>query len=383
MSKLVTWALVAAVVFVGGLAIFSQSGTGARTVRIGVILPMTGDASSYGTSEYRALQVAADAINSTGGIDGKAVEFVLEDGKCDPQTAGSAAQKLVSIDKVKIIIGGACSGETLAAAAVTEPAKILLISPSASSPKITNAGDFVFRTYPSDVLAGKIAAVYAWGELDSRKAALMTEQTDYADGLRGIFRAAFEANGGTVVADETYETGSSDVSIQIEQIKKAKPDIIYFVPQTVNSGIALITSFKDAGIKTKLLTAEILLDRQAVAEHAEILEGVIGVEAAVDWEGNVEAKKLQEAHRAMFNGADPGLFAAHAYDAMRLIDEALSATGIDPIDTEKVRDWLSGVEDWYGAGGSITIDTNGDPVMGEGIRRIKDGSVVNLGTYIP
>ena len=124
-------------------------------IKIAFMGPLTGDAASYGESELHAIQVAVDEINQTK-ISGQPVELVTEDSKCDPQAAGVAAQKMVNIDKIKIIIGGACSGETLAAAKITDPAKIILLSPSASSPDVTGAGDFVFRVYPSDALAGKI-----------------------------------------------------------------------------------------------------------------------------------------------------------------------------------------------------------------------------------
>src|SRR5687768_12900217 len=121
MSKLVTWLLVAVVVVIGGFAIFSEAGRGVHALRIGVIQPLTGDAASYGTSQLRAIQIAADELNAKGGIRGKQIELVVEDGRCDSPAAGAAAQKLVSIDKVKVIIGGGCSSETLAAAALTEP----------------------------------------------------------------------------------------------------------------------------------------------------------------------------------------------------------------------------------------------------------------------
>lgn len=382
MAKIVTWVIVLGVVVVGGLAIFGGPGGEANAIKLGVILPLTGDAAQYGESEHRAIQLAVHEINSAGGVQGKNLELVVEDGKCDPQAGGTAAQKLVNIDQVKIIIGGACSGETLAVAEITEPAKVILISPSAPSPKVTEAGDFVFRTYPSDALAGKIAANYAAEELNAKKVAVITELTDYAQGLREAYKDSLADLGSQVVADETFATGDTDFRTQALKIKAAKPDVVYIVPQTVTPGLALIKQLREKGVKAVFQTAEVLLDREAVKENADALESVIGVEPSVDWENNPKAKALRDAHRTRFNGEDPGTFAANAYDAVYLIKEAIEATAVNgDIDTIKIRDWLYSVKNWPAAVGPLTMDQNGDPVMGESVKKIIKAEVVDLGSY--
>jgi branched-chain amino acid transport system substrate-binding protein len=349
-------------------------------IKIGVMMPLTGDAASYGESENRAIQVAVEEINKAGGINGQMIELVTEDSKCDPQAGGTAAQKLMNVSQVRIIIGGACSGETLAAAKITEPAKVIVLSPSASSPLVSGAGDFVFRTYPSDALAGKIAAKYAYEKLNARKAAILTELTDYAQGLRGVYKQAFTDLGGQIVADETYTTGDTDFRTQILKIKTANPDVIYVVPQTPTPGVAVFRQLRENGVTSIFTTAEVLLDRQVVKDNAAILEGVIGVEVAVDYEGNAKARAFRDAHRAKFSNADPGSFAANAYDAVYLIKDAIEDVGLD---TEKIRDWLYGVKNWSGTIGLVTMDQNGDPVMGENVRKITNGTVTDLGAYTP
>lgn len=372
--------LLALVVWFGYQVYRGKRGGEEETIKIGFMGPLTGDAATYGEPELRAVQIALDAINAKGGVNGKKIELIVEDSKCDPQAAGTSAQKLVNIDKVKVIIGGACSGETLAAAKITEGAKVILISPSASSPDVSNAGDFVFRTYPSDALAGKIAATYALKELGAKKAALLTEVTDYAQGLRKVYRETFIALGGEVVADETFNTGVTDFRTQVLKIKSQNPDVIYVVPQTLTPGIAIFKQLRENVVTAKLTTAEVLLDRKVVKDNAQTLEGVIGVEAAVDYENNPKAKAFQSAHRGKFNGTDPGSFAANAYDAVYLIAEAIKKNGLD---TEKIRDHLYSVKNWQGAIGSITFDKNGDPVMGESVRKIEKGEVKDLGSFNP
>lgn len=381
-KKIIWFVVVVLVAWFGYKYLVQKPGeeAGKETIKIGFLGPLTGDAVSYGESELKAVQLAVEEINSKEGIGGKKIELITEDGKCDPQAAGTAAQKLVNIDQVKVIIGGACSGETLAASKVTDPAKVILLSPSASSPDVTTAGDFVFRTYPSDALAGKIAASYAFKELKAKRAALLTELTDYAQGLRKVYTEAFRALGGEVVADETFTTGVTDFRTQVLKIKSLKPDVIYIVPQSLTPGLAAIKQMRESGVKAQLTTAEVLLDRQGVKDNAATLEGVIGVEPAVDYEKNEKAKSFREAHKAKFNGTDPGSFAANAYDAMYIISEAISK---NEQDTEKIRDWLYTVKDWKGAVGTLTFDSNGDAVMSENVRKIEKGEVQDIGSYTP
>lgn len=384
MAKIVTGVVVVAVLVVGLLAILNNTGTTNQTIKLGVLLPLTGDAASYGESELRAIQIAVDEVNAAGGVNERQIELVVEDGKCDSQAGGSAAQKLINVDGVKIIIGGACSEETLAASKVTEPARVILISPSASSSRVTEAGNFVFRTSPSELLAGKIAATYAFKELSAKKAAIVSELTDYAQGLREIYKKTFTDLGGTVVADETYTTGDADFRTQILKIKQAKADVVYVVPQTAASGVIIFKQLRENKINAKFTTAEVLMDSQIVKDNASVLEGVVGVEVAVDYEGNSKAKAFRDAHRAKFGGADPGIFAANAYDAVHLIHEGLAATMTDgTINTAALRDWLYALKAWSGAVGPLSMDLNGDPIMGENVRKIMKGEVADLGAYTP
>lgn len=394
--KIVVWVVAVLVVAWLGYMVANRSGqsnginqvaggpvdSGTGSIKLGGILSLTGDAAVYGTSVNRAVQVAIAEINKSGGINGRQLEIVIEDGKCDPQAGGTAAQKLVSIDKVAIIIGGVCSGETLAAVAITEPAKVILISPSASSPKITTAGDFVFRTYPSDAFAGKVAATYDYKELKARKAAVISELTDYAQGLRSVYKDSFTALGGTIVDDETYNTGETDFRTQVLKMKNSKPDVVYIVPQTFTPGVNIVKQMRENGMKTTVQASETLMSPDVVSKNVSVLNGIYGVEFAVDYVNNTKAKAFKVAHEEMFSGAAPDIFAANAYDIVYLIRDTIAANG-GKVDTAKIRDFLYGVKNWQGAVGSLTIDKNGDPILGLNVRKIVGGVVTDIGPYTP
>ena len=343
--------------------------------KIGVIYPLTGDAAAYGIPLQRATRIALDEINAKRSINGKRLEFIYEDGKCNPKDGNEAAQKLVNINKVRVIIGGVCSGETLGAAPIAEQNKVVIISPSATSPDITKAGDFIFRLAPSDAYAGIVASDYAFNNLKANKAAVISEATDYSQGLRRVFKENFEKLGGSVVADETYNPEDTDFRTQVTKAKAANPGIIYFVPQTPAKAILLVKQMKEAGIKQQLLTAEVMIGRNIVKENAAAMEGIIGVEQKFDDKAPKSAALLAKYKQETNEEAPFPAFMGAAYDIVYLIADAIEKNGYDG---EGIRDYLYNVKDYDGAVGKVTIDNNGDPIMEFSVKQAKDGEVVVL-----
>src|SRR3989338_4967926 len=271
--------LVMLVIFLSACAVQQQSGEAMEkklesSYKIGVMYPLSGDPAAYGIPIQAATKMAADEINEQGGVNGRKVELIYEDSKCNPKDGNAAAQKLINIDKVKVIIGGVCSGETLGAAPIAEENKVILISPSATSPDITKAGDFIFRLSPSDAFAGIVAANYAFNDLKAKKAAVISESTDYAQGLRSVFKENFAKLGGEIVADETYNPEDTDMRTQVTKAKAANPDAIYILPQTIQKGVLLVKQIKEAGLKQQILTAEVLIGRNVIEENAADIEGM-------------------------------------------------------------------------------------------------------------
>ncbi len=343
--------------------------------KIGVMLPLTGDGAAYGLPIQRAVKISIDEINAKGGVNGKKLEPIYEDSKCNPKDGNAAAQKLINVDKVKVIIGGACSGETLGAAPITEANKVILFSPSATSPDITKAGDFVFRDAPSDAYAGVVSSNYVYNDLNAKKAAVISESTDYAQGLRRVFKENFAKSGGEIVADETYNPEDTDFRTQVTKVKAASPDVVYLVPQAPAKGILLIKQLKEAGVTTQLLTAEVLVGRNVIKENAADMEGLIGIEQKFD-EKNPKAASLlakykqQSGEEAPFPGYMSGV-----YDIVYLLADAITKNGYD---SEKIRDYLYAVKDYDGAVGKITLDQNGDAVLDYTIEQVKNGQLVAL-----
>ena len=174
--------------------------------RIGVMESVTGVGETYGNVASHAKQMAADEINAAGGVNGRMLELIIEDSKCNAQDAIAAFRKLTDVDRVKIILGTSCSGAMLGVAPLAEEDGIVLFSGLASNPDIANAGDYIFRTQISDVEVGVSTGNVLWSD-GIRTVATITEETDYAEGVRRTSAEQFEKLGGVVVAEERFSIG--------------------------------------------------------------------------------------------------------------------------------------------------------------------------------
>lgn len=343
------------------------------TVTIGAVLALTGDGAAYGLPEQKAAQLAVEEINAKGGVGGKKLEIAYEDGKCDGKAGATAGEKLISFQEVKAIIGGSCSGETLGFAPIANERKVVVISPSASSPEITTkGGDFVFRFYPSDALAGKVAAMYALKEVGAKRAAVISENTDYAQGLRKVFTKTFDENGGGVAVDETYNTGTTDFRTQALKVKNANVQVIYVIPQTPAPGVALIKALKDLKIEAKILTGEVMIGDEVVKNNADVLAGVTGFDPAFDTT-SASAAAFINAYKSRYNEelAYPFMQAA-AYSEVYALKDLIEKEGNDGV---KLQQALAKLSNWSGGAMSgVTLDKNGDiEWKSYNVKEIKDG----------
>ena len=194
--------------------------------RIGVMESLTGPGETYGNVALQAKQMAVDEINAAGGIDGRMLELIVEDSKCSAQDSITAYNKLTDVDGVKIILGTSCSGAMLGAAPLAEADGVIMFSGLATNPDIAHAGDYIFRTAMSDLQLGIDTgnALIADG---IHHLATITENTDYAEGVRRTTVARFEELGGHVVAAESYSSDITDFRSQLTKLINANPDAIH------------------------------------------------------------------------------------------------------------------------------------------------------------
>ncbi len=328
----------------------ADDGTG--PIKIGYIGPLTGEAASYGVDTLNGTELAVAEINAAGGINGRLIELITEDGRCTGTDAASAAQKLVNVDKVVAIIGGQCSGETLAAAPIVESAGIVMISPVSSSADVTNAGDFIFRDYPSDGLKTKAMAGYFEKE-GIEKVAVITENTDFAV----AFRDALKENiGDAMVFDEVVEPGTKDYRSLMARLKDMEFDAFFPNGQSTGTMGAMMQQLREQGLDQLAISHDVAQDASMFDIAPEAVQGLLAVGVpAVNTDSAFGTKFLAE------QGEPQAalLFAAQAYDAMRVLAQAIGEVGTEGT---AVRDYLYDLDGFDGIVGRFSFDDNGDVV---------------------
>ena len=373
-TRIVAIIAIIAVLIIG--TVWAGASRTEKTITIGFIGPLTGDAASYGAPISYAVEIAVGVVNQNGGVDGKDVVVVYEDGQCGKgEAAREAAEKLINEDNVKVIIGGTCSGETLAILPITEKEKIIAFSPSSSSPELTGAGKYFFRNTPSDAEGGKKLAQLVVDKYGHEKVALISEETEYARGLAEVFKREVLELGGVLVADETFAPEADDFRSILTKIKESDIDALFVNPQTEMAGGTIIKQAREVGITMQLFASNVLSGSHAQEIAGDSIEGLILVDGPGLSYGNTKAAAFLNEFRAEYG--DPGIefYAGAAYDAVFILTEAIEEVGMN---TDKIRDYLHTKESFNGVAGTYRFNRYGDP---EGIelmeKEITEGEVVN------
>lgn len=341
-------------------------------IKIGAILPLTGNAALYGQSPKKGIDLALEEINEKGGIKGnRKLVVIYEDSKAVPTDGVTACRKLVNIDKVSAIIGGAASSVTLAIAPIAENNRVVVLSPLSSAPAITNAGDFIFRIVPSDMFGGKVAAFFAVGDQEWKSLAILYINNDFGVGLTKVFSEEINNLGGKVLASETYEQGSSDFRTQLSKIKLAKPDALYIVGY--REAPQILIQLKEMGLNVQVLGTGDLEDPNLIKIAKKTAEGIYFTQLHYDI--NDSSTLVQEFVKRFRNkyGSDPDIFAAYGYDAMKVLAFAIAKSKLD---SESIKNELYKMRGYRGVTGSISFDQNGDVVASMGVKVIRDGKFV-------
>ena len=372
--KIVIWVVVVLVVLWGGYSFLQSPSEPVSTdpIKIGFIGPLTGDAAVYGEPLRNVIQLAVNEINAAGGIGGRQIEMIYEDGKCNGKDGANAMQKLVNVDQVKIVIGGFCSSESLAAAPIAMNNKVLLFSPGSSSPDLSNAGPYFFRNYPSDATQGRVLAEVAYNQKDWQKAAVIQEQLDYPLGVYNVFAEVFTALGGEVNV-ETFPSGTSDFRTQLTKLKADSPDVLLVSVQTPQAAEIILRQVNELQWEVNLMGVDVIAGSDLPQTNPDLVEGMIVAEFGFD-RSNPKFQKFIAAYQDVYGEEPPYLnYAQTEYDSIYILKDAIEAVGED---VDKIVDWLNNLEDWAGVSGLVSFDDNGDVVGGHQPEIIQGGTVV-------
>ncbi len=326
--------------------------------RIGAMDALTGPAESYGNPLIQSKQLAVEEINAAGGINGRMLELIAEDSKCNAQDAITAYNKLTDVDGVKIILGTTCSGAMLGAAPLAEDEGVILLSASATSPDIAGAGDYIFRTAINDNQLGIDTGntIHVDGH---HHIATITESTDYAEGARRTTVARFEELGGHAVASEGFTSDITDFRTQLTKLIAAQPDAVYLAPQTEFSAGTIMKQLRELGFEGPIYAETVATGPESLQIAGEAATGMkaiipnpeLSTEAGMNFLANFEARYGRVATIPWFQ--------ASGYDDVYIAAECLAVTGDDQ-DTDGFRDCLNNLTRDGAIGDNYGFDENGD-----------------------
>lgn len=377
MNKATIIAIVIVIILIAVVGIwYGVSRKPAETIKIGAILPLTGKAASYGQDAREALEMALEEIN-TKGIKGRKVEIIYEDSQGQPAIGVSAIKKLITVDKVPVVIGAVMSSVTLSMAPVAEENKVVLLTMS-SAPAITDAGDFIFRNRETANDQGKKMAEVIFGNLKANRAALLFENSDTGNSHSSAFKKYFQEIGGEIVSEETYDTGTSDFKAQLTKIKAKNPEVVYLAPKPKDCGL-ILKQAKELGIETQFTGTSGCYGQEVIDIAQKAAEGLIQVMYAYPGELGEEKQDpayqaFEEAYQEKY-GRKPTALAALHYDNFKIITGIMKKIK-DPTDSTQIKEKLYEIQNYVGASGTTTFDENGDAKKPLMLRIIKNGQFV-------
>ncbi len=327
--------------------------TGGDTVKVGVFGDLTGATSSFGQSTKNGIQLAVDEINAAGGVNGKKIELVIEDDQGRPEQAKTVVSKLINQDKVQAVLGEVASTNSLAAAPVAQEAKIPMITPSSTNPKVTEVGDYISRVCFIDPFQGSVMARFSTNTLKAKTAAIMGDvNSDYSKGLSQVFKEEFTKLGGKIVAESSYTQTDADYKGQLTNIRNLNPDVIY-VPGYYGNVAIIAKQARELGMNMPLMGGDGWDSPELWKLGGNALKNAyISNHYSAD-NPAPEIQNFVKNYKAKFNVA-PDSLAALAYDSAKVLADALKRAG--SADSAKLRDAIAQTKNFPGVTGLITLD---------------------------
>lgn len=362
-----------------------KEGQKPESYKIGVILSLSGPGSPLGIPERNALELLAEEINEQGGIDGIKVELLIEDDQTDPAKASQAARKLIEKDKVIALIGSSVSPCSLAIKEVVQNYGIPWMCPAAANAITEGDVKWVFRTAPKDAVAVETLLRYLSENTDFKRIAILHDSNAFGQsGADEIKKRSAEFNL-EVVAVEKYETNAPDLTSQLTKLKQANPDCLIVWGTNPGPAIAL-KGMKQIGFNVPYFGSHGIANMKFIELAGKDADGVIfpagKILVAEQLEEGDPVKKVMlefiKKYEEKFK-EKPVTFAAHAYDALKILVDALKRAGT--AEPEKLRDTIEQTKDYIGLDGTMSYssqDHDGIGVDDMVVVKIENGKWVRI-----
>ncbi len=354
-----------ATILLSAASVSAEAAPSEKKIRIGVPSALTGEAATYGLDVRDAITFANEKFG------GDRYELIFEDDKCNGKDAVTVAKKFIEIDKVDFVVGNSCSGALLAAAPLYEKAKIPVIASCASSAKISEAGDYIFRTTPSDKLAA--ARLHQHIAKKHKRFGILSEETEYAQDMRSAFEEANQNENSIDLVVANYLAKSTDFKTILLSLRGKKIEGLFVNSQSEGSFAIIVKQLAEIRWDVPLYGAYWPGSQAFIDQAGERANGIEFVDTpSLDFLLNDEGKELSKEFHSKYEGirSIESVFAS-SIEAFRVVDLAVRSE-------KDVLQFLNETQ-FTGIFGEYSFDSNGDiegmPFM---MKRVEDGKSVVL-----
>lgn len=337
-----------------GMLTSTQAFAVVDSVKVGVLFPMTGATATFGQESLNGLKLALEENKGA-----PTLNLIVEDTQGTPAGAAAAVNKLISSDKVSVVIGEVASSNTIAASTAAQGAKVPLMTHASTNDTVTTGKDYVSRICFVDSFQGLVMAQFAANKLKAKTAVILVDSdSDYSRGLQASFKKAFTDGGGRVVAEVSYSQKDTDFKAQLTKVRKEKPDVV-FIPGYYTQVGSILRQADELKITSKILGTDgwDSPDLFKIAGKAAAGRYMSSHFAPDDKDPKVQA--FVKAYKAKYN-ATPGAMAALGYDAGMFMKAAVNvANSTEP---SKIKDAINATKGFSGITGVISLDSNRNAV---------------------
>lgn len=326
-------------------------------ILVGHFASMTGSEATFGQSTDNGIKLAVEEFNSKGGIGGKKIKLITMDNSGKAEEAASVVTRLIEQEKVVALLGEVASSRSLAAAPIAQLKKIPMVTPSSTNPKVTEVGDYIFRTCFIDPFQGTVMAKFAAENLKFKKVAVFRDvKSDYSVGLADFFIQKYKELGGTIVVDVSYQSDDVDFKAQLTTIKSANPEAI-FIPGYYTAVALIARQARELGIKAKLLGGDGWDSPKLSEIGGKDVDGGAFSNHYSNETTEPTAVDFIKRFKAKYNVMPDGLSAA-GYDGAMILFTSMSnaVKNGKTVTGPEIRNELAKIKDYQGVTGKISMD---------------------------
>jgi branched-chain amino acid transport system substrate-binding protein len=362
-------------ILLAAAVIISLSACGSEPI-VGVLLPMTGSAATYGESMKNGIDLAVEQerANLPSGF-----KIIWGDTASDPETGAAELRRLAS-EGARLVVAGTTSGTARALLPVLDETDTIAISPSASAPNLTKDSRRFFRVFSSDELEGRRAGRFLYEDQDKTSVIIYAEDSDQARGIEPPFRQVYEQAMGGEIVGRVIVNGGDWEKKSADLLASSRPGSAYIIGYGETT-IKVLRHLRERQFEGPICASSAFYTGQLIEDNPELLEGVFFPQPAFDIQSEGQlTHDFVTSYRQKFQ-VDPDIYAAHAFDAMRVT--IWVANDVRAFTANDIRKSLAfGVKEFPGVTGIIQFNDYGDVHHNPIIFIIKDGRVLNYERYI-